>query len=274
MSEKMTVNCDVCGNPFETYRLKLLEVDRPLSTVCYKCREEKNKAFEQSEAEREETEKLNRRTYWLAESGIPKLFIRASFDNFDAPTPNAKKIKTLCAAFADNFPVGTGRKYKSLGVFSARRWGNGKTHLACAAARRVMERWPTTPQSCPVLFVTEPDMFRRVRSAFNKNQGSYETHETEEMVINQLAAVPLLIIDDVGKEEVADPRFVQRVWFSVVNKRYEGMKPLLFTANLDPDELAYHLGGSRGNEATFDRLCEMCGGEFFENTCTGRRQNA
>jgi len=104
-------------------------------------------------------------------------------------------------------------------------------------------------------------MFRRIRATFNHTVNK----ETEQDIYKLLTTIPLLVVDDIGKEEVSDPRFVQRVWFSVINGRYDNMLPIVITANLTPDEIAYHLGGSRNNEASFDRLYEMVGGVFWEN---------
>ena len=113
-------------------------------------------------------------------------------------------------------------------------------------------------------------MFRRIRATFNH----IEKQETEEGIYKLLTTIPLLIVDDVGKEEVSDSRFVQRVWFSVINGRYDNMLPIVITANLNPDKIAYHLGGSRNNEASFDRLYEMVGGVFWENEGKSYRREA
>jgi len=101
---------------------------------------------------------------------------------------------------------------------------------------------------------------RRWRRTYDHRDGE----ETEDEVLRKLVGIPLLIIDDVGKEEVADSRFVQRVWFSIINTRYDNLRPVIITANLSPDEISYHLGGNKNNEATFDRLYEMLQGVFYE----------
>ncbi len=36
------------------------------------------------------------------------------------------------------------------------------------------------------------------------------------------------------------------------------------TANLNPDELAHYLGGSRETEATWQRLLQMCDEKVYE----------
>jgi len=108
--------------------------------------------------------------------------------------------------------------------------------------------------------MTEPDMLRRIRRTYNHVEGG----ETEDDVLYKLCTVPLLVIDDVGKEDVSDPRFVQRLWFNLINTRYDNMLPVIITANLTPDEISFHLGGNKNNEASFDRLYEMLKGVFYE----------
>lgn len=266
MNDKIKLTC-TCGKEFETYKLKLIDVERPLSLLCPTCREQKLKEQEALEREQLEKESRERKQSWLLSCGIPRRFQDRSFDNFITKTGNTKKIKDICLDYANNFPLLKGIGYHSLGIFSKGIWGNGKSHLACSIAKKIIERWLSPAVSTPVIYITEPEMFRKIRATYN-NSG-----ETEQSLYNLFTNVPLLIIDDVGKEEVSDPRFVQRIWFSVINGRYDNLLPIVVTANLTPDEIAHHLGGSRGNEAAFDRLYEMVQGRFWDNTGEGFRRN-
>lgn len=259
LNDKITIECVGCGSPFETYKLLLLGAVRPVSNLCPSCREKKKLEIEQKEKEAMEAEIQGRKKHWRLTCGIPLRFTNKTFDNFEDKGNNTAKIKQICRDYADDFPLSRGADYKSLGLFSKGVWGNGKTHLVCAIAHKVIDRWVGAIE--PVAYITEPDMFSRIRGTFNH----MEIGETEQDVYRLLTKIPLLIVDDVGKEEVADPRFVQRVWFSLINGRYDNMLPVVITANLTPDEIAYHLGGSRNNEASFDRLYEMVGGVFWEN---------
>jgi len=181
----------------------------------------------------------------------------SSFENYEVE-PGNKEAFRVCKDYAENYPAQHGANYKSIGLFSKGIWGLGKTHLVCAIAKVIINKCQFNN---PVLYMTEPEMLRQLRATFNKNNS-----ETEDDFIKRLTTIPVLIVDDVGKEEVADPRFVQRVWFTIVNARYENLLPVVLTANLGPDELAGHLGGNRGNEATMDRLYEMLEGKFWEIT--------
>jgi len=265
MSEdKVSIVCQGCGVKFETYRLRCLGVERYISDTCPECRARKREELEEREKERIEAEIIERKSSWRISSGIPQRFRDERFETFKKNSDNLKKSHSLCLEYAENFPLARNEEYKSLGIFSKGIWGNGKSHLACSIAHRIIDRWLGGGENSPVLYTTEPHMFSRIRATFNRNYDS--NSETEDAVYHHFINVPLLIVDDIGKEEVADPRFVQRVWFSVVNGRYDNMLPVVITANLDPDGIEQHLGGSRGNEATFDRLYEMLGGVFWEMT--------
>lgn len=264
IEEKVTISCQGCGKDFKTYSLQSVGIAGYISSHCPQCRLKKRVGAEKLERQRLEAEIAERKSNWRVGSGIPQRFKNERFSTFKMRTDGLKKVHMLCQEYAENLPLTKGEKYKSLGLFSKGVWGIGKSHLVCSIAHEVIDRKVGGGVESPVLYITEPQMFSRIRATFNRNYDS--NSETEEQVYYRLINVPLLIVDDIGKEEVADPRFVQRVWFSVVNGRYDNELPMVITANLDPDGIAQHLGGSRDNEATFDRLYEMLEGVFWEMT--------
>ncbi len=203
-----------------------------------------------------ETEYQTDKSDWLYKSRIPMRFRGKNFANYEVNHGN-KLAFDNSKKYVDEFPVKLPTIYHSLGLFSKGIWGTGKTHLVCAIAQELINKCQHTN---PVLYTTEPDMLMRIRSTYNHKEGA----ETESEVYRKLTTIPLLIIDDVGKEEVSDPRFVQRAWFTIINTRYDNLLPVVLTANLDPDDMAYYLGGNKNNEATFDRLYEMLQGVFYE----------
>lgn len=260
LKNKTEQHCLDCEKVFESPVIRLLGVERVLSTSCPDCR-----AKRRAEAEKQEREAINReyelqKIQWLNEANIPRRFYGESFDTFQIFKTN-KNIYNVCKEYAVQFPLVDYHGYKSLGIFSSGVWGVGKSHLVCSIAKYIVNRWIKRGGHSPVYYVTEPQMFNRIRASFNRSNGNTET---EQDVYRQLINVPLLIVDDMGKEDVSDPRFVQRVWFSVINGRYDNMLPMVITANLNPDEISHHLGGNRNNEASFDRLIEMTHSTFWE----------
>lgn len=145
--------------------------------------------------------------------------------------------------------TGTGRVKKSE--------YEGKTYLTCAIAHRILDRWNGEKTGCPVSFIAEPDIYRRIQTTYNYSAEERKRLQSEQEIINELVAVPLLIIDDIGKEHRTDKRFVQRVLFSIINSRYNAQRPVVLTTNMTAGQLENYLGND-SDSATFDRIWEMC----------------
>ncbi len=254
----------MCGKSFESYKVCVLYRNRysekEVPPVCYDCRKPVSDKMSQEFQEMLLRDRMERIESWRKSSGIPMRYQAERFNTFEVTEQNKLAYDT-CLEYANKFPVYNALKCPSLGIISAGKWGVGKTHLVCSIAHAVIEKCISVSRN-PVCYMTESQMFTRVRATFEHRPDT----ETEQEFYALVSKVPLLIIDDVGKEEVADPRFVQRVWFQVVNSRYDNMLPVLITANMSPDKIANHLGGSRNNEAVFDRLYEMLKGVFYEIT--------
>lgn len=258
--EIITLVCPQCGKEFQSYRL--IEIlhkknypneDKPICADCRKPQVDKmNEEMKQAIA-KEKSERIEK---WKLESGIPPRYQEKRFSNFSVTREN-KKAYSVCFEYAKSFPNFKAIKYTSLALISELKWGVGKTHLVCSIAHEIIENCLYSRN--PICYMTEYQLFTRLRATFEHQEDS----ESEQEFYNYVCSVPLLIIDDVGKEEVADPRFVQRVWFQIVNSRYDNLLPIVITANKTPDMIAQHLGGSRNNEAVFDRLYEMINGVFY-----------
>lgn len=220
------------------------------------------------EAEREAEDKLarsgdmpKRRRSARIGMGIPPRFMQKDFSNFDRG--RSKKIDEafdLCWQYAEEYPVGKRPVgYRSLYIYSENSWGVGKTHLSCAIAHRILDRWQDVDTSCPrVKWVSEPALFSRIEASFNYTWEDKQILPNKDDIIKDLIHTELLILDDVGKEKRQDPRFVQRTLFAIINGRYDLDLPIVFTANLKPSLLKGHLGQGGTDEASYDRLVEMC----------------
>ncbi len=264
--EEKEATCKDCGKTF-TYKIgHILGVAIPWGKdYCPEC---SRKYWEEQKRKEEEAENNRiqaQRERWRSECGIPLHFRDSRFENFNMSVDKSiVKMEKQCQEYAEKFSFTNPQLSKTILMFSFGIWGLGKTRLVCATANAILDKWKAgDPGMCPVTFISEPQLFLRIRATFNRQNG--ESHkETEDDIYRKLTRVPLLILDDVGKEEVSDPRFVQRVLFAIINGRYENMLPIIITANLDADGLDRHMGGDRGNSASMDRLIEMTGNIFWE----------
>lgn len=257
--------CSVCGKGYES-NIVFVSAGHPLDLSGGKCPDCRTELAKQQELEGKITNDRilsNTRETWRKTCGIPLRFSQSRFSNFNRKVDRTI-LKTLdkCIELTEKYDFTNPRNTKSIIMYSNLSWGVGKTHLSCSIAHAILDKWQNETKVCPVMFISEPELFLRIRNTFNRQNG-YEQHETEESIYKKLTTVPLLILDDVGKEETADTRFVQRVLFAVVNGRYQNMLPIVITANLNPELLADHFGGEY-NCATMDRIIEMSGSKFWE----------
>ena len=117
--------------------------------------------------------------------------------------------------------------------------GTGKTTLAMLVSKAASE----AGQSVAVYSL--PRLLNEIR----------DTHRAERShvdLLDRLAAVDLLHIDDVGAERSTD--WVLEELYSIVNARYEEQRSMLITTNImDRDELCEQI-----TPRTVSRLTEMC----------------
>jgi len=116
--------------------------------------------------------------------------------------------------------------------------GTGKTTLAMLVSKAVLEAGRTAA------IYSLPRLLNEIRH-------TYDTGGHNKL-LDRLAAVDLLHIDDVGAERKND--WVLEELYSIVNARYEDKRSMLLTTNcLDREELCEQI-----NARTVSRLTEMC----------------
>lgn len=194
-----------------------------------------------AENKRRELEEIQR---LVLKSGMGRRFKSRTFEAFQAPAVD-NRIAVEMQKFADSFNT---ESKTGFWLWSAQP-GNGKTHLASAAALRIMEN------RIPVIFISSERIFEAIRSKYSDSCQREQCDRIEDFY-SQMETVPLLIIDDLGKERVTD--FMLERLYSLINSRYEDYLPVGITSNLNPSELANHFGRMYGG-AIVDRLVEMTG---------------
>src|SRR5215471_7555022 len=127
------------------------------------------------------------------------------------------------------------------GLILAGPVGAGKTGLTVALLRECHQRGQSA------LFVNAPAMLRCVRATYRKDA---DPSESEGAVVDSLAEVDVLGIDDVGKERLT--QWGSELVYDVVNRRYAAGRRTIVTTNLNAAQLEVHVGA-----ATFWRLFEQ-----------------
>lgn len=154
-------------------------------------------------------------------------FKDASFDNFVGNDP----IRNLVKGYCDRFDPEGGN-----GLVLCGKYGTGKTHLAVATARAIVDK------GYSVWFATFAQMLQDLKAGFSSGL------VTDEM--SKYETVDLLIIDDLGKEKLSE--WASEILYSVIDARYRDLKATVITTNMMPNEL-----GKRIDGAIMSRLAEM-----------------
>lgn len=170
----------------------------------------------------------------LIESNLGRRFQERTFETFDASGFPAEY--RAARQYAETFEDNDGKGIMFIGSV-----GTGKTHLAAAITNHII-----TEFSIPVRFITAIELFALLRD-FEQNAGA----------IYGFKNVPLLVLDDLGKEKITD--WNREKLFEIINYRYENYLPVVITTNGAPGELERTMGA-----AVYSRLCEMCSAAMME----------
>lgn len=224
--------CKYCGKTLEPQGIVFggeVWIWQPFPTRCdcpqakaYWEEYDRKKAMEKAAAEEQERRKAmqQRIERLLGRSGIKKRFQQRTFENFRRDTPGRQKNYTIAKEYADNFGY---HRAKGDGLYIEGTNGTGKTHLAAAIALQLIG------EGIPVICKTSSDLLMDIKKSFD------DSSVNEAQVLDVYKRVDLLIIDDLGKEQCSD--WSMSTLYSILNDRYEDMKPTIVTTNYNADAL-------------------------------------
>lgn len=187
----------------------------------WKQHDAEQKAKEQAEQlEKDRRERREKIEKLLGKSGIKKRFQNRTFENFITNTPERKKAYNIAYRYAQTFSE---RYQNGDGLYIEGTNGTGKTHLAGAIALKLIN------DGIPVICKTSSDLLLDIKKAYE------DEAVKESAVLDAYKSVDLLIIDDLGKEQCSD--WSMSTLYSIMNDRYEDMKPTIVTTNYGADDL-------------------------------------
>jgi DNA replication protein DnaC len=168
---------------------------------------------------------------------IPRRYQGVSFDRPPVTQIDASVVRTV-RRYVDTLEE---RLEEGKGIWFQGDVGTGKTTLAMLISAEALRR------SHSVAIYSLPRLLGLLRETF-----SDESESSLSQLLDRLAAVELLHVDDVGAEQ-SSPWVLEQL-YSIVNTRYEDGRAMLLTTNLNPAELREQIG-----ERTVSRIIEMCG---------------
>lgn len=168
----------------------------------------------------------------LGKSGIKKRYLSRTIDSFSVTAENKRSFE-VATDYIKNF-----REYfaQGKGLYLEGPCGTGKTHLAIAIALAIINA------GVPVICKTSIDILGDIKRCYERN-----SEVTEEEVLEAYKTVDLLIIDDLGKEQVTE--WSVPVLYSILNERYEALLPTIITTNYNTTALAEKLS-AKGDAET------------------------
>jgi DNA replication protein len=169
------------------------------------------------------------------EARIPRKYRDVAFDRFPVteidPTV-VDVVRRFCHDIEANLDAGRG-------IWLEGDPGTGKTTLAMLVSKAAIEARRTTA------IYSLPRLMGVLRESIESEEGLLG-------LLDRLATVDLLHIDDLGAEHRTD--WVNEQLYSIVNTRYEDQRSIVLTTNATADELEQQIGAR-----TVSRLVEMCG---------------
>jgi DNA replication protein DnaC len=182
-------------------------------------------------------------------ANIPPNYLEASLDNFQMPADNPVARQGLgtvlmqVRSFAREFPASN-----RPGLLFIGEPGTGKTHLAVAAMRALLDKG----HEC--LFFDYQNLLDRIRSGYDAASGAAD-REAYRAALD----VEVLLLDDLGAHRVTD--WVEDTVTAIITHRCNQRKPLIATTNLSDDERGKEFAMPGGDKKTIRErmLAEMIG---------------
>lgn len=171
-----------------------------------------------------------------ARNDIPPRYRRASFDGFQR-RPGTEEGLGVCRQYAAEFTYGE----TVGGLYLFGLYGSGKTHLAVAAARAIVQRTLVR-----VVFKSTIGLMMEIKAGFGRRKD-----EDEKDPATVAAEAELLILDDLGQEVPTE--FNQTTMAGIIWQRYDQNRPTIITSNQADAQLQERLGGG-----LVSRLYDYC----------------
>jgi len=155
----------------------------------------------------------------ISRAGFPGVFRDATLLNFQRTESNDGP-RYMANRYLEEFIPGP-RGPQGVGLLFHGPVGTGKTHLAVAIARELIET-----RGISARFFTIADLLARLRATYSKADGS----ESESEVLKQVFAADLVVIDELGAVRATDWAFEMQEL--ILGWLYNHARPLLVTTNL------------------------------------------
>lgn len=247
---KYIKKCKYCGKELHPIGLDFLyENINPDSFTYEKCDckesilEDQSKAFEQKQANiKVLNKKIIDKIY--IESYMKRRYADFNFENYIESSLNKGIIDKLMKYVKSNVE---GNKVD--GLIISGDIGQGKTHLACAIANKLIEDGQV------VLIGRVSFLMNFIKDTFT------DKGIKDKEIIDLYSTIDMLIIDDLGTEKVTKWELEQL--YKIVQNRYENKLPIVVTTRFNKNDLKERLGENNDIklvESLISKMYFMCYG--------------
>jgi DNA replication protein DnaC len=178
----------------------------------------------------------------LGGARIPRRFEHCALDNFEPACISVGRALNNTKRFVEEYPL------VDVGLLYLGRCGVGKTHLAVAALKELINK------GIAGLFYDFRDLLKEIQDSYNPR-----TSSSELSILAPVFDAEVLVLDELGATKPT--AWVQETITHIINKRYNDKKITIFTSNyLDmPIGSAYDESlTDRVGARLRSRLHEMC----------------
>jgi DNA replication protein DnaC len=183
-----------------------------------------------------------KRAHAPANAAAPRWPRRASASFQITRSPERRHIRECAENFVKSFTPHTldPDQISKNGLLLIGPVGSGKTHIAVAILREVIERGFTGR------YWNIVDLLDELRASYDPSSPASAWE-----ILEEIEGADLLVLDDLGAE--APTGWVHDRLYQIINRRYEDNRPTIVTTNLELRDLAEQIGAR-----ITSRLCEMC----------------
>jgi putative DNA replication protein len=178
--------------------------------------------------------------YFLNISDLPSKWQEYTFENAEILCKEENKIHQKLKYYCKNFKKA---KEKGLGLYLCGEVGTGKSFYSLCIFNELLSNY------YKVYRTTLNGIYQRIQSTF-----SNFNNLTEEKVFKDLLNADLIILDDLGKENISETWGKSKL-YTIFNFFYEKNKCIIISTNLGKREIADFMD-TQGTDALLDRFRE------------------